>query len=103
MALQYVALGQLQTFPEPERMSALPPEADIRDAHCHVCFGPFAVIRGNGVREGGWLKVKAAESALKSGLLDQLIDSGKEVWWQGDTERLGCPGVDRKLEPSWLH
>ena len=84
-------------------MSALTPKADVRLANRHVRLGPFAVIRGNGVREGGWLKVKAAESALKSGLLDQLIDSGKEVWWQGYTERLGCPGVDRKLEPSWLH
>jgi len=27
------AMGHLQTFVEPERMSALPPEADIRVAH----------------------------------------------------------------------
>jgi hypothetical protein len=80
-----------------------PPKQTSRHSRKGLSYGPFAVIRGNGVREGGWLKVRAAEPALISGLLDQLIDSDKEVWWQGDTERLGCPGVDRKLEPSWLH
>ena len=34
------APGQRQTFAGPNRMSALPPEADIRVKHCHVCFGP---------------------------------------------------------------
>jgi len=28
--------GHKRTFVETERMSALPPEADIRDAHSHV-------------------------------------------------------------------
>ena len=32
--------GQKQTFGEPNRMSALPPKADIRITLRHVCFGP---------------------------------------------------------------
>jgi len=31
----------LQTFGEPERMSALPPKADIRATQRHVRFGPI--------------------------------------------------------------
>jgi len=44
VALQYVAMGHFQTFGESNRMSGLPPEADIRVMHLMVCFGPEAVI-----------------------------------------------------------
>src|SRR3974390_2865386 len=39
--------GQKQTFGELNRMSALPPKADIRFTHRHVCFSnrPFGVKR----------------------------------------------------------
>ena len=34
-------LGHKQTFAESERKSALPPKADFRVTHRHVCFGPI--------------------------------------------------------------
>jgi hypothetical protein len=34
------ALGQKQTFAGSKPTSALPPKADIRVMHRHVCFGP---------------------------------------------------------------
>jgi hypothetical protein len=35
------AMGQKQLFGELNRMSALPPKADIRGSHRNVCFGPI--------------------------------------------------------------
>jgi len=37
-------LGQKQTLGEPNRMSALPPKADIRVRLAHVRFGPIGDI-----------------------------------------------------------
>ena len=34
-------MGQKQTSVQHNRMSALPPKADIRDAHHHVCLGHY--------------------------------------------------------------
>src|SRR6516225_7409501 len=41
------AMGQKQTFAAPKRKSALPPKADIRVTHSHVCFGPC--VDGSGL------------------------------------------------------
>jgi hypothetical protein len=41
------ASGHKQTFDQPNRTSALPPKADIRVAHRHVCFGPC--VDGSGL------------------------------------------------------
>jgi len=38
------ALGQKQTYAVQNRMSALPPKADICSAQAYVCFGPEADI-----------------------------------------------------------
>ena len=47
------ALGQKQTFPNVQPMSALPPKADISGAHWDVCFVPKAEVeyltRGQGL------------------------------------------------------
>ena len=38
------ALRHFQTFAGSKRKSALPPKADIRVTHRHVCYGPEAVM-----------------------------------------------------------
>ena len=38
------ARGHSQAFGEPKRKSALPPRADIKVMHRHVCFGPAAEV-----------------------------------------------------------
>jgi hypothetical protein len=55
--------GHLQTFGQSNRMSALPPKADIRDAHHHVRFGPFA----------------DSCIAAKAALFDHLVGAGNQV------------------------
>ena len=46
------ALGQKRTCVVQKSMSALPPEADMRSAQAHVCFGPKADIGASDVEDG---------------------------------------------------
>jgi hypothetical protein len=47
----------VQTFGKPNRMSALPPKADIRATHSHVCNGPGTDTCGpaNSADDGAYL------------------------------------------------
>jgi (S)-mandelate dehydrogenase len=69
-------MGQKQTFPEPERMSALSPEADIGDRCSHVCFGPFPD------------SCAAADKVL----LDNLV--GEQLQRIRHREAEGCGGLE---------
>jgi hypothetical protein len=44
-------MGHLQTFGEPNRMSALPPKADIGTQSRNVRFGPIAEVGPTQVRQ----------------------------------------------------
>jgi len=63
-------------------MSALPPEADIRVTHRHVCFGPL---------------LDSTED-----LVDHFSGGGQKRVWHGETERLRRSEIYHQLILKWL-
>ena len=76
------AWGQKPTSGEHNRKSALPPKADIRVAHCHVCFGPFS----------------DSCTAANESLFDNLVGGDKQSFWDRDAERLGGLEIDEQFD-----
>src|SRR6516225_7353435 len=56
--------GQKPTLQSDRRMSALPPEADIRVTHRQVCFGPQANQQRLSLRAAGSPHDRAASATL---------------------------------------
>jgi hypothetical protein len=70
-----------------QRMSALPPKADMVEHGCDVRFVPLSDIC----------------AAAKMTLFDHLVGTGKERRWNLEAERLRSLEVDRKLEFGRQH